>query len=105
MVEETIQTIRETEAKADSILREAQQQSEKILEEATKKAAILKEEKLQAAKTQAEQSLEHARAKGIVLQNQSADDVEDAVKALKADALQKQEAAVSLVISKLIQKS
>ena len=47
MVENTIQAIKETEAKADAVVREAESKYRDILDEAAKKAEALKSEQIQ----------------------------------------------------------
>ena len=83
MVEETIQVIRETEAKADAITRDAEEQ-----------LAVM-EEKMQKAMTD-------AREEGERVQAETLSKIEKEVVALKELASVKEEEAVSLVIAQLV---
>lgn len=102
MVEQTIQVIRDTEAKADTIVRTAQEDCTKIIEEAVKKAAEIKAEELQKVKEKAEASMKLAQDDGEKVTEEQTSRIEKEVQALKALALDKEEEAISLVISQLV---
>ena len=63
MVENTIQAIKETEAKADAVVREAESKYRDILDEAAKKAEALKSEQIQNMKQKAQSDMEKAKEK------------------------------------------
>ena len=64
MVENTIQAIKETEAKAEAVVREAESKYREILDEAAKKAEAMKSEQIQNMKQKAQSDMEKAKEKG-----------------------------------------
>lgn len=102
MVEETIQTIRETEQKANSIVKDAEAKSREILAEASKKADAVREESRCAAKAAFDLAMEEAKAQGVRTQEKSSADIEKEVQALKELALGREEEAIQLVIAGLV---
>lgn len=103
MVEETIETIRRAEAEAESIVREAEQKCEQILTEAKETAQQKKASGSAASKAHSDACMEAARENGTKAQSEAAEIIEREVAALKELASQKEEAAIDMVLSKLIQ--
>lgn len=102
MVEETIQVIRETEAKAEALVKDAEVQSKRILEDASKEAESLKEAMLKEIRLKADTIMADAKEQGAQSQKKAMSDVEDDIKSLKEAAASKEDEAVSLVISQLV---
>ena len=102
MVEETIQVIRETEAKAGAIVKEADAKCRKILDDASKEADMLKADQVEAIRRQAESMMEAAKEQGAQAQKNAMTDVENEIRALKETAASREDEAVSLVISQLV---
>lgn len=102
MVEETIRSIKETEAQAEQIVKNAQEQCSRILDEAAKEAGQWKEEQIQQAKQKARQALEEAKTEGDQALDASKQFIAGEIQSLKEAALQKEEEAVGLVISGLV---
>lgn len=102
MVEETIQVIRETEAKADSIAREAEVKSNQIVDDATKQAKQWKEEQLAAMERNMQKAMSDVKEEGERVQAETLSKIEKEVVALKELASGKEEEAVGLVISQLV---
>lgn len=102
MVKQTIQVIRETEAEAGDIVKDAQVQCKKILEDASKQAQKRKEENIDKALKEAESMVEVVREQGEQIQQKAAVAVENEMGVLKQLASEKEETAVSLVITQLI---
>ena len=102
MVENTIQAIKETEAKADAVVREAESKYRDILDEAAKKAEALKSEQIQNMKQKAQSDMEKAKEKGTQDLDSAMSEIRREVAALKELAQQKHDAAVNLVVSELI---
>lgn len=101
MVEETIQSIRETEARAEEIVREAEQKSRMILEEAGQKAEKTAAGIISRAKTEALKTAEQAKDTGDREAAAEMAEAEKEMRALKTAACEKEEEAVSLVIALL----
>lgn len=102
MVEETIQVIRETEAKAEAIVKDAEVQCREILEEASKKAEGLKADRIQEMRKKADAMMEEAKEKGVQSQKAAMSDVENEMRILKEFAASKEGEAVNLVMSQLV---
>lgn len=102
MVEETIQVIRETEAKAEAIVKDAEVQCRKILEDASAQAEDLKAEQIRQIREKADAIMNDAKEQGAQTQKTSVSDVEREISALKETAASRQGEAVSLVISQLV---
>lgn len=102
MVEETIQVIRETEAKAEAIVKDAEVQCRKILEEASAKAEDLKAEQIKEIREKADAIMNDAKEQGAQAQQTSMTEVENEIQALKETAASRKDEAVSLVISQLV---
>lgn len=102
MVEQTIQAIRETEAKAGAIVKDAEVQCKNILEDASQEARTHKADQLEKTLRKAESMMEDAKVQGTQTWQEAAATVENEIKVLKGLASEKEEAAVSLVISQLV---
>ena len=102
MVENTIQAIKDTEAKADEVVREAELRYKEILEGAAKKAEEMKSEQIQGMKQQAQSDMEQAKGRGTQDLDSAMTGIQKEVAALKELALQKFDTAVNLVVSELI---
>lgn len=102
MVEETIQVIKETEAKADAIVKDADAQCKKMLEQASQRVETLKAEQIAGAQKKAESMLQQAKAEGEKSQETAVLTVLKEVEALKELASQKEREAISLVITQLV---
>ena len=101
MVEETIQVIRETEAKADSIAREAEVKSNQIVDDATKQAKKWKEEQLAAMEQNMQKAMSDAKKEGEQVQAETLLKIEKEVVALKELASGKEEEAVNVILRKM----
>lgn len=102
MVEETIQVIRETEAKAEAIVEDAEVQCKRILEEASRQAEDLKAGQILEVRKKADAIMENAKEQGAQAQKNAMTDVENEIRALKETAASREDEAVSLVISQLV---
>ena len=102
MVEETIQVIRETEAKADAITRDAEVKGNQIVDDAEKQAKQRKEEQLAVMEEKMQKAMTDAREEGARVQAETLSKIEKEVVALKELASVKEEEAVSLVIAQLV---
>ena len=102
MVEETIQVIRETEAKAEAVVKDADAQCRKILDDASKKADTLKAGQMEEIRKRAASMMEAAKEQGAQSQKDAMSAVEKEISALKQLASEKEETAVSLVVSQLV---
>ncbi len=103
MVEETIQVIRETEAKADAITRDAEVKGNQIVDDAEKQAKQWKEEQLAVMEEKMQKAMTDAREEGEWVQaERTLSKIEKEVVALKEFASVKEEEAVSLVIAQLV---
>lgn len=102
MVEETIQVIRETEAKADAITRDAEVKGNQIVDDAEKQAKQWKEEQLTVMEEKMQKAMTDAREEGKRVQAETLSKIEKEVVALKELASVKEEEAVSLVIAQLV---
>ena len=102
MVENTIQAIKDTEAKAEAVVREAELMYKDIQDGAAKKAEQMKSEQIQGTKQKAQSDMEQAKEKGTQDLNAAMSEIQREVSALKELALQKHDAAVNLVVSELV---
>lgn len=102
MIEETIQVIRETEAKAEALVKDAEVQCKKILEEASKEAESLKADKIHEIRLKADTMMADAKEQGAQSQKAALSEVENDIKSLKEAAASKEDEAVSLVMSQLV---
>lgn len=102
MVEETIQLIRETEAKAEAVVKDADAQCRKILDDASTEADTLKAGQMEEIRKRAAAMMEAAKEQGAQSQKDAMSAVEKEISALKQLASEKEETAVSLVISQLV---
>ena len=102
MVEETIQTIKETEREAEEIIKDADARCAGILEEASKKAAKIKEDAVRDAKEKAEASLSSVKEVGTQTMQDALKETEEQIASLRGTALAKEDAAVSAVIARLV---
>ena len=102
MVEETIQVIRETEAKADALTRDAEVKGNQIVDDAEKQAKQWKEEQLAVMEEKMQKAMTDAREEGKRVQAETLSKIEKEVVALKELASVKEEEAVSLVIAQLV---
>lgn len=102
MVEETIQVIRETEAKADAITGDAEVKGNQIVDDAEKQAKQWKEEQLAVMEEKMQKAMTDAREEGKRVQAETLSKIEKEVVALKELASVKEEEAVSLVIAQLV---
>ena len=102
MVEETIQLIRETEAKAEAVVKDADAQCRKILDDASKEADTLKAGQMEEIRKRAASMMEAAKEQGAQSQKDAMSAVEKEISALKQLASEKEETAVSPVISQLV---
>ena len=92
----------ETEAKAGAIVKEADAKCRKILDDASKEADMLKADQAEEIRRQAESMMEAAKEQGAQSLKEAASAVEKEISALKELASEKEEQAVSLVISQLV---
>lgn len=102
MVEETIQVIRETEAKAGTIISDADQEYKKILENAHKEAEQLKTDQKDTALKKAEAVMETAHKRGEEIRIKSVADTGNEINLLKEIALKREGEAISLIVSQLV---
>lgn len=102
MVEETIQVIRETEAKAEAIVKDAEVQCRKILEDASRQAEDLKAEQIRMIREKADAIMNDAKEQGAQTQKNSMSEVENEIQALKEAAASRADEAAGLVISQLV---
>ena len=102
MVENTIQEILETEAKADEIMQEAKAQCCKILEEAKIKAESILKEEDERIKEFTWQEREKAQEEGNLTKQHAQSMMQKEIQALKELALRKQDEAICAVISQLV---
>lgn len=83
MVEETIQVIRETEAKADAITRDAEVKGNQIVDGAEKQAKQWKEEQLAVMEEKMQKAMSDASEEGERVQAETLSKIEKEVIALK----------------------
>lgn len=102
MVEDTIQVIRETEAKAAGIMAQAEAESRSILEDARMQAEQLIGGTRSDCRRESEREMERARTDGVLFQENAASSIAMDVQALRELAGRREEEAVNLVISSLI---
>ncbi len=102
MVEETIQSIRETEGKADSVIRDAQEEGKRLCEAAERKASEVKTEILKAAQQERADRLEQAKKDAAKEEEAARKEQEGMIRDLKARAAGMEAEAVDLVVSNLV---
>ena len=98
MVEETIQSIRETERKADETVKAAEEKGREITEIAKEPA----EEIVKSARERAAEVSERAKEAGERAEAEALAKIEKEVESLKTSALGREREVVDLVISLLV---
>ncbi|MBS4929779.1 MAG: hypothetical protein KH020_00315 [Clostridiales bacterium] len=102
MVKETIEAIKESEAKAEQIIREASEQGKTFIDQANEQAKS-RVEKAKNAIRQKEIQAEGAREKdGTVYLENALKEAEEEVMSLKQMAEQKAQEAIDLIVSQLV---
>lgn len=102
MVKETIEAIKESEAKAEQIIREASEQGKTFIDQANEQAKS-RVEKAKNAIRQKEMQAEEAREKdGTVYLENALKETEEEVMSLKQMAEQKAQEAIDLIVSQLV---
>lgn len=102
MVEETIKTIKETEAKAEEIIKNAEAKSAEILEKAAKDAKQLKSQAVTEANTKADADMKAAIEIGERDASEALADVEAEIQKLREAAKSKEDETIASVIADLI---
>ena len=102
MVQETIRAVKEAEDKAEKKLQETKAQCDGILEKAKEDASKTLEAAKKDAAGQAEAAMGQAQAKGQEILDESLKMAEKEIAALKTLSAEKEEKAVSTVISQLV---
>ena len=99
MVEETIQSIRETERKADETVKAAEEKGREIAKEHALSSA---EEIVKSARERAAEVSERAKEAGERAEAEALAKIEKEVESLKTSALEREREVVDLVISLLV---
>lgn len=102
MVEETIQTIKETEKEAEALVKAAEDKCAGILEHASEEAKRLKETTIADAQTKAKEAMGAAREAGKATTEEALAKVEKEIAALKEEAGKKEAQAIKAVIEHLV---
>ena len=102
MVEETIQSIRETERKADETVKAAEEKGREITEIAKEHALSSAEEIVKNARERAAEVSERAKEAGERAEAEALAKIEKEVESLKTSALEREREVVDLVISLLV---
>lgn len=101
MVEETIQTIRETERQAQEIVESARRESDRIMKEAEERSGMIRNEVVRSAQEEAKAIADKARLAGTETESSAKAGYEKEAAGLKAAAAGKEKEAVDMVISLL----
>jgi len=101
MIEKTIQVIRETETKAESIIGEAQSKSQDIILQAKREAEQLMESQISKMKDTVANETKHSQETCAKNQEAFLAEAEQEVSALKALARSREDEAVKLIIENL----
>lgn len=102
MVEETIQSIRETEKKADTVVKDAREKSQIILDQAKVEAQKVRTDILDKAKADAQTLARETEEKAALSEKAAEEMTAKSTEELKASARGKMKEAIELVISELI---
>lgn len=102
MVVDTIQSIKDTEKKADTIINEADVKSKDILTKATKDASKLKEDAKESSMQKAVADLEEAKEKGKQLLQQQEENTKNEIKGLNEKVNEKENEAIQLIMEGLV---
>lgn len=101
MVGEMIQSIRETEKKAEETIRSAEEKSRETAENAKQQARSAAEQIIKNASLQAEEVIRLAKTQGERTEAQELARTQEKAESMKAAALGREKEAVDLVISLL----
>lgn len=102
MLEETIKSVKTAEQKAEETVREVKRQAEEMIDQAKADAFEQKEQKISEVNKTVQEEMAKAVTAGEELLNISMIEVEKEIEILKADASQKENVAVELLIAELI---
>ena len=102
MGQDTIQTIRDAEEKADQIERQAEAECAALLAQARSQAKEETDKALAKARADNQQALHQAREKADKTLEQALASVESEIRAMQANAAAKKEEAIRMILSELI---
>lgn len=102
MISETIQSIKNTEARANAIVGEAEKQCIEILNVAAAQANQISETQKTEMKSRSEKDMAEARKNGEIFLESGMKAIAEEVELLKSGAAAKKAMAVDLVITKLV---
>ena len=102
MVVDTIQSIKDTEKKADEIMKQADQESKDILTKATQEASKLKEDAKISSTKKAAADLEEAKAQGNQVLQQQEENTKNEIKGLNEKVKEKENEAIQLILEGLV---
>ncbi len=102
MVQDTIQAVKEAEAKAAQTVREASERGKSLIDDAKRQAQQMKEETQAAVKKKAAESEAGLLKDGEAYLEQSMKEAQEEITAMKEAAETKADKAVELIISELI---
>lgn len=102
MLEDTLKSVKEAEAKAEETLREAESKAASVLEEAKAKAQAMKEETQQKVKLEAQELQTQVQELGSRQMEEAAKDAQREIEALKELIAPRKKEAVEAVIASLV---
>ena len=102
MVQDTIQAVKEAEAKAAQTVREATEKGKSLVDAAKRQADQMREETQAAVKKKAAESADGLAKDGEAYLEQSMKEAQAEIAAMKAAAESKTDKAVEMIISELI---
>lgn len=102
MVQDTIQAVKEAEAKAAQTVKEASEKGKSLVDAAKRQAEQMKEEAQAAVKRKAAESADGLAKDGEAYLEKSMKESQEEIAAMKAAAELKTDRAVELIISELL---
>ncbi|MGN0393849.1 MAG: Vacuolar (H+)-ATPase G subunit [Coprococcus sp.] len=102
MLQETMQTVCDAEAKADDIVKKAKEEADVILDNAKKKAEEITEQAHIAARSDLKKAADEQKANEKKLIDKALDDATTEIGSLKKIAADKEQAAIEMVMNELI---
>ncbi len=102
MLEETLKSVKDAEAKAEEMIKDADAKAASILEEAKVKASALKEDTVKNLRSLSEKTTQAVQTEGNVQLDTAAKEAEREIEALKELIVPKKPEAVEAIISALV---
>lgn len=102
MLEETLKSVKDAEAKAEEVIKDADAKAASILEEAKAKAQAMKEDTAKSIRSASQKMRDAAKAEGDVQLQEAENEAKREIEALKELIIPKKPEVVKAVISELV---